>query len=388
MQETLSVNPLVDGVSFFPSVEKTSCGCAQSVSLSLLRMNPSDPLHIKLLCQFIQKEADFFGAKFNENKMAEILSLKGKNLIIHFALAAFECSGPSATEIVGCSVQFPTAIPKWNKTRKAFDFLPAIYSEDIIVCSPDSDKYRSITGRGIGTDFFGGRIPLAAHTRSQDLPNGVVAAALIGEQAWPGGSRAAALFKKFDTTMVTSRDETILVFSNASLKRFSKNKIHITRLATSPKPNSYAPLDNVFGACWNGQHSSIAATFCDAVSTFNGIPVVRASFSSHGKMPKTQELGEILSTLFVRAQTEIARRKWTAESHITPLLRIHALNEPDIHKALRNLGAIPRILGNEVMYPLRTDFVPQLHNVIGKPISPSRPLMGRCKTEDHFAKKV
>jgi hypothetical protein len=141
-------------------------------------------------------------------------------------------------------------------------------------------------------------------------------------------------------------------------------------------------ISNVFVTSWSGnQGERIVASFTEAISTFSGQPIVRVQFTSNGQLPNREILKDALASLVMAGRTEISARKHLSNTNVWNLddarmvMRIHALNEPEIGLALKEIGAKPRMIGIHPMLPVMTNFKNTPKNVLGFAIPIATPFV-------------
>ncbi|MGB4056709.1 MAG: hypothetical protein WBK77_01345 [Alphaproteobacteria bacterium] len=177
---------------------------------------------------------------------------------------------------------------------------------------------------------------------------------------------------------------------------------------------------NIFLAQWSaeGGKQQIVASFTNGISTFTGDPVTRVQITSNGSLPNPGTLQNVLASLLAAGQDEVQARQWgtskeklpqspaipllgssreiyaaliTASQnellspiigatprHVwnskPPLMRIHALKEPEINTALKAMDAQTRILGTHPMLPAVIDFKNMPQEAFNFNLVPARPV--------------
>ena len=310
--------------------------------LKVSPLRSGDLIHYRSLFDFLSGEATGFGTEVDRAGFKHFVeAIDDKRVQVLFLLSGWE--------IAGCAVQFPTVVPQWNENDGKFDFIPAVYSEDM------TSKIK-----GTGTPFMKERINMSAHEGEDggiDLTGNPVAGALVGEQAWPEKTAIGALLRKFDTKMPLQKGDTVLSLDPAVFAKQPYKPVG-TLEAVGLAQEDGNPRADMFAITWRTQETErIAVTFTQAISSFTGNPVVRVHINSHGDLSDDQNMRSGLISILAEGRARIAKLGWVAE-FAEPLEHtyIHALGEDKLRETLVGLGAHDRVLGDYCMYPLRMDF--------------------------------
>jgi hypothetical protein len=120
-------------------------------------------------------------------------------------------------------------------------------------------------------------------------------------------------------------------------------------------------LTSVFIGNWSSEDGiqQISASFTQAISTFTGETIIRIQFTTSGLLPVHEKLIDVISALVVVGHSELLAREWQTSGRLDNndralIMRFHALDEPRIVEALKQLGAHPRMIGNHTMLPVIT----------------------------------
>lgn len=316
----------------------------------LQKMIAADSAHKTMFGKFMDEESQAFKASVNGNNFFDLVeAVRNNRISVFFAIAAGCVCGRRRAEAIGCSVQFPCAIPKWDSEADKWAYMASSYVEDLVVTEP---------GGGIGTEFFSGLIKIMTNKKKN---NDVVSGGIAGEQVWHEGAPIGGVLKKFGAVFADNLDEPVLVFPDDSSKmECVEDSVNVGACDfiynvddETVKPHSS------FAVEWQGENCGVCATFNDAFSTFEGIATPRALFASHGVLPEKDKLKNILSVMMDCGVNEIKKKGWVKGEDVKSLLRIHVLRQSNIHQALVSLGAVPRTLGNDInpipMYPFMID---------------------------------
>jgi hypothetical protein len=350
------------------------------VKISVVRVNGADTVHGTVLgdvlYKVIENEAQTHGATFNGPGFNNVIEAIKKNKIqAYFVIVAMENCRP---QFAGGAIEFPTVITEWN--GKKFEFYPGVHGEDTFVVPEISKTFRERTGgMGLGTYFMHERIRLALTNELGTAPFGMTSRGRVAEFS----SHSTAMVKlltKLGATLGAEQEGAILQFDSAANDIRRKRGVFVETEGLGSKfgENSILTQSNAFVTSWSGNNGNqrIVATFTEAISTFTGEPVVRVQFTSNGNLPKGDELKDALAALITAGRAEIVRRKWLPKSaEVLPVMRIHALREPEIVSALMELGAVPRMLGPHPMLPVVTNLKNTSAQVVDFPITAAKQLV-------------
>jgi hypothetical protein len=269
----------------------------------------------------------------------------------------------------GGATEFLSVITVWD--GKKFNHYPATHGEDTYVSPELSSEFRQRTtdashpnGARLGTYFVHERIRLAVAQNLGLTPYGMISRGRVGEYS----AHSTAMIKMFNNMGATmgSQDKGNILqlngFPESLRKRFP---VDIQTEGLGVHLGDFQP--NIFVTNWSGKNGEkIVASFTEAISTFNGQPIVRVQFTTNQRLPDNETLKDALASLIMAGRAEILERKrkslgndWMLDDEHM-IMRIHALNEPIIGLALQEMGANVRTIGikpNEhPMLPLITDF--------------------------------
>jgi hypothetical protein len=328
----------------------------ETLQIEFARMNAADKVHRvtmrKVLHEALSGEARVHGASLKEESIEQILERAARDKIqIHFVIAGHE--------IAGCAIQFPTVLTAWN--GKEFVHYPAIYGEDTYVNPELSSRYNK-AARAFGParpDGLGTRLVSEWIRHSMDGGNfrhGLPAKGLVAEFSRENGP-VVGLLGKFNAKLERSEQNTVLELGADVLEDTPvEAPVDVRGLGAV----AGEPLDNVFICLWKGPDgkSRMSASFTETFSTFTNMPVARVQFCAGDPMPG-DDMRRAAAGLLKAGRQHIVKRRWAWSEFgtpICPLMRIHALNQPELAACLKELGARPRRLGSHTMRPFIIDY--------------------------------
>jgi len=396
---------------------------------TVLQMNQRDMVHDAALGSalggVIEHEAKAHQAVFQAAQFAKVIeAVKAGKISAYFILAGWEHCQP---KIAGASIEFPTVITAWDKETEQFKHYPAIYGEDTCLRTPilkalvQERPAGKTLPQGLGAYFEQERIKRWTTNKFGDAPLGMTARGRVGEYS-AHSSTMIKLMNGLNATLGTPEDGTILEINGLPRAMQDKWKLPVTTEEIA-LPQSPQPYPNIFLTRWSGEggKQQIVASFTNGISTFTGEPVTRVQFTSNGVLPDSGVLHCALASLLAAGQEEIQQRRWgsTHEAKLPaspliplhgtnqeiyaaliaasqsemllprigatlpnplcsgghpPLMRLHALQEPAIQQALKNMDAQTRTLGTHPMLPAVIDFSTLPQESLNFDPQPARPV--------------
>jgi hypothetical protein len=321
-------------------------------------------------------------------------------------------------------------ITKWDGGK--FQHYPAMYGEDTCLLSPvlkdlihERPPNKSLPSNiGLGGYFEQERIKRWTTGQFGDAPLGHTARGRVGEYS-AHSSAMIKLMNGLHASLGTEANGTILELDGLTRAMRDKWKFPVE---IQEIPVGKGTCHNIFLAHWSAEDGKqqIVASFTNGLSTFTGEPVTRVQFTSNGNLPERQILECVLASLLAAGKDVIGEQRWGADKEgkllpspiiplagskqdaysalldasrseiltrigaaasnpalgITPpVMRIHALQEPEINAALKSMGAKIRNLGSHPMLPAMIDFknIPK-QNLNFDP-APARPVKIINRTE-------
>lgn len=401
---------------------------------SVHHMSQQDLVHDVVLAgtlsSVIAHEAKAHHAAFQAARFDKVIdAVKEGKISAYFILAGWEAC---QMKIAGASIEFPTVITEWDKSKGQFKHYPAIYGEDTCLLSPVLKEivrerpYNKLLppNIGLGGYFEQERIKRWTTNHFGDAPFGMTARGRVGEYS-AHSSAMIKLMNGLNATLGQEQDGTILEVNGLTKAMQEKWKLPV-EIKDVPHGNGSYP--NIFLAHWsgNGGKQQIVASFTNGISTFTGEPVTRVQITSNGNLPNPGMLQNALASLLAAGQDEIHNRGWgnagkakieqspaipllgstkeiysalmaTSQSEIvkplaaliaphvwhnnTPLMRIHTLQESEINSALQSMDAKTRILGTHPMLPAVIDFKNMPQEALSFDPIPARPINVALRAE-------
>jgi len=376
---------------------------------SVFPMNGEDLIHQsalgKSLYDLVEHEAkahqaDFNGANFN--KIIE--AVKANKIQAWFIVAGWEQCLP---RVLGAAVEFPTVFTEWDGNE--FKHYPGVYGEDtciqpkvlreLIKERPSNKSFPP--DLGLGLYFEQERMRLM---RAENSPYyGMTPKGRIGEVS-AHSTNMLRLLDQFGSEIGAEQEDPILEMQGITSTMRNRLPVAVEVQSLTPDSDSLATLSNVFVASWasDDEKQRLAASFPEAFSTFTGENIVRVQLTSNGNLPYGDKLKEVLSSLLIAGEEEVRERRWGKPAlhkqlkprspiiyiHAPPserlkavwdsnkedllhprlglepelflggpppLMRIHAIGEKEVVKALKGMGLQDRMLGPHVMQPASLD---------------------------------
>jgi hypothetical protein len=403
----------------------------------VLHMNGHDLVHHGVLGDvlygIIEHEARAHGAEFHGGQFDKIIeAVKTNKVSSYFFLAGWETC---RAKIIGGSIEFPSVLTEWD--GKQFQHYPAIYGEDTCILPGglkalvrERPAGRSFPEHiGLGAWFEQERINRWTVNSYGDAPLGMAARGRIGEYS-AHSSAMIKILDQFGATRGTEQKDTVLEVNGLTpvMKEKWRLPVEITGLAGNGK---HGPSSNIFLARWVGEggRQQIAASFTNGLSSFTGDPVARVQITGNGHLPNNGTLQCVLASLLAAGEEEIQMRRWgqprersvrcplipllgsrteiytalleASHDEVTerrigasdvgrifggrpPIMRIHALGEPQIIAALMDMGTQIRSLGPHPMLPVVMDFnnIPAALNPEPVPARPVKTINPKTTASD------
>lgn len=355
------------------------------VKAAVLRMNGSDMIHHAalgdVLHESIGQEAAAHDASIDDDNFKNVLSaLESQTIHAYFLVVSWE---NCRRKIAGGATEFPTVITEWDGS--GFKHYPATHGEDSYVLPLLSKEFRQRTadeqnprGAGLGTFFMRERIRLAVTPEDGSSPYGMISRGRVAEYS-AHSTAMVSLLTALGATLGKQDQGTILQLDGLPSELVGRRRLAVRLEGLGRHEGDI--LSNVFVASWSGDNGAqIAASFTEAISTFSGQPIVRVQFTTNHRIPDDATLMDALASLIMAGHAEVLLRKglsdsnaWKVDEHRT-VMRIHALNEPEIGNALRKMGAAPRMIGPHFMRPVITNFGNIPDKLLDFPVPKATPL--------------
>ncbi len=378
------------------------------IKATVLHMNAKDLVHqfvlADVLYSMIGHEANSHNAFFQTTQFNKIIeALSDQKIDAYFLLAGWENYQP---KIIGGSIDFPTVITEWS--GNTFKHYPAFYGEDICLLSTalrrlvlECPKGNSLPQNvGLCEFFIGEKIRRWRSNLYGDAPMGISAYGYVGEYSSHSVTMIKVM-KKFGSTLGSTQDGTVLEMSDLKTAFNDNGMLTVTMKSFISDQGDVLP--NIFVTCWSDEKEKqqIMASYTHGISSFSCNPVVRVQITSNGNLPDRVLLQKCLASLLAAGQQEIQVRQWgtrkekkittrpdalqtlmpkkkiedlnTGETktfipqigtsgqtglfkQTTPIMRIHAIKEPEIVSTLITMGASIRMLGAHQMLPAVLNF--------------------------------
>jgi hypothetical protein len=362
------------------------------VQVGVVRLDGSDIVHVaalgKWLREFIEESAKVHDTDISDEGFNNVIAALAANKIqAYFLIVGWENCQP---QFAGGAIQYPTVITEWN--GNSFEYYPAIYYEDTYVLPELSAEYRARISKtkaadrvGLGTYFRRERIKFSVTPEDGGAPFGMISRGLIGECSSDNAPSIHSLKKL--RAVLGDAENAVLQLNDIPSTFIGRRGATLTTYGLSSPLVDAAARSNVFVTKWSSGdgEQQLAATFTEAISTFNGEPVVRVQLASNGYLPHEESLKDILSALIVAGRTEIIERQWLIKSrNITDplsamLIHVHGPLEvapilKRITSAFAEMGASQRLLGPHRMLPLIANFGDIQDEALGFKVPSAKPL--------------
>ncbi|MDE1902061.1 MAG: hypothetical protein KGI37_10530 [Alphaproteobacteria bacterium] len=375
-----------------------------------------DPVHWSALGDALENavehEATAHGAGFDHSSFGKVIeAVKSDEIQAWFLLAAWDVCRP---KIVGAAVEFPTVLTHWD--GQDFQHHHAIYQEDTVL---PIGMLRELAKERPAGKFFPPDIGLGEFFEQERIKQRMQGnnppLGRVGEYS-AHNAKIIKIMKQSGVRLGGEADGAVFELDGAVPRNFDRWHVPVRTEGLFHDKNSPIPLPHVFLVNWDSADNKqrIAASFTKGISTFTGKTVVRVQVTSNGNLPSPQALQGVMASILAAGQEEASRREWGAPAyhprpspiisihgtkrelwasaiasnkaelfipratfapifgHPAPIMRIHALGEPEIITAL-NAELPRRILGNHPM--LATD--QRFSQMVGRQALCAN-LQGRC----------
>jgi hypothetical protein len=186
---------------------------------------------------------------------------------------------------------------------------------------------------------------------------------LIAEYS-PKSNSVSAILDAFNARTGSAEDSGVLELLAAPYH--GDTPVQISSLMYAGSDDIPQEYSNVFSVECSEENQAphLVATFTSGISSFTGSSIIRIQIVSNGCYSSEGTTEAMVRSLIAAGCCEIERRGWhsrTTDDRSPIPMRIHILNEPQIRSALLKIGAVPRLLGANLMMPLSIDFqnIPQ-----------------------------
>lgn len=349
-----------------------------NVNANLSSIDPSCPLQMaittKALKQIIGEEAKAHKTGVDTKSCQYVMeAIQSKTIKAHIVTVEYD---DTRSEIAGAAITIPTVYSTWDPRLNNFLNRVGIYIEDTFLFQRSSKEFRARTisasnpnGIGLGT-FLKCEIIRQSALNSKHTPFGLLAGGYIAEHG-ANNEAIKTIYKKLNARLEHDPANFVMHLSNTTDLPPSNKKIEPKILATKDHMGLIYLYPHIFALNWSSGNDAkrIQATFTNSISTFEGAPIVRIQITSNKVMPGKKALANIMSSM-MKAGADLVKHKWITDSdNVLPNFRIHAAGEPEITKALKEIGAKDRVLGNCPMRPVEIDFR-DLHGILFNKLPP------------------
>ncbi|MGE3622954.1 MAG: hypothetical protein AB7H77_03640 [Bdellovibrionales bacterium] len=340
---------------------------ANNVRAALVRFNPSNELHEptlrKVIPPFLGGLAAVHGTEFDSRFLdAAVDCINAKEVELDFLVVATDLCSPVLLAGLATSVRTFGAQCDENNNLKLY---PYHHGEDLFIDDLIAKQFKVQTqsllypkGIGAGTWLMREQI-----IRSISKPHWVYAGR--DNEHFADNLPIIGVMNKFGAVHGTDEDSSILELLKLTdnfTRRWGVNNIESEELPADAL--GLRPCPNNFLSRWASKDGKqqIAVIFTKLPSALDGgEPVVWTKIKSNGDLPEPEMLKEVLATLLVTGCNEISKRQWGCPrispvndlSNIfggpVPPLHIHAHQELEIQKALRQMGLGKRVYGKYKM---------------------------------------
>ena len=333
------------------------------------------------LQEILATEVRAFGLHFNVQSFDRLIQAV-KTGKAYIRLMAVNCE-PWQRHCIGAAILFPSAVALWNDG--AFNYYVAQYLEDICVSSSLLMRFIRATGARLPGDMKLGAYLVGEIIRASAAVGYVShnsqhsSRSLIAEYS-PKNNGVSAILDVFNAKTGSVEDSGVLELLTAP--SHGDTPVRMCTLSYSGRDDTAREYSNVFSVeCSEGnQGPHVVATFTSGISSFTGESIVRIQVVSNACYSSEGTTEAMVRSLIAAGCSEIERRGWrsgTTEDRSPMRMRIHMLNEPQIRAALLRIGAVPRLLGPDLMMPLSIDFQNIPKEVLLGDLIPATPLQLR-----------
>jgi len=298
--------------------------------------------------EIIRGEAGSFGAVFDDKSFDSIIdAIESQKAQAYFLVAKWGVYQPY---IIGASLHFSSIITQ--RQGDGFRHIPAPYIEDICISRKLLSNFMRETDAffpkncELGACFLSETARLSAQACHNETTR------FIGEYA-ANGKMIINVFRQLNSNLGAIEDSAVLEISHLVdiMKDDPDLSICTKELGNEFYPKEHITHSNVFIISWVDEvlKESIVASFSNTISTFSGKSVIRVQITSNGCPEDEYKLRKVIFSLLAAGAKEAQRRLWISNQS---MMRVHAFNEPPIVQALKDMGAAPRLLGNNIMLPV------------------------------------
>ena len=318
------------------------------------------------LPRFLGEVAAVHGESFPHHQLETIIEIaNAKEIEIEFCLVGFEAC--RQVSIAGLATGAPTFGIERDRNNN-LRIVPVKHGEDLCVDKDMAKLFREHTrssanpqGIGLGTWFMREQI-----RRSVTDPDWVLAGR--DNEHSPDNQPIIGLMDKFGAVRGTERDSAVLQIDEPTYDMRRRWGVDVKTQALPADALGINHCPNNFLTRWSSEDGKqqIAVTYTKLPSVLDNQTVVWTKIKSNGNLPDAMMLKEVLASLLKAGSKEISspERKWgiprnelTRSKDLigrtigwpTPVMHIHANNEPEIVQTLLEMEAERRKYGHGSM---------------------------------------
>jgi len=346
-----------------------------------------------VLSDTIRHEAKVHGAEFDPIAFRNVMrAIQSGDIEILFLAAAWDLTKP---KVVGATINFRSL--SLQRAENGLMAKSGIYSEDVclmpkvirelILQRPDG---KSFPDEGIGTHFIR---QCMNHFAKNGMRGGIIPAGQTFEFA-PDNTKIVKIQQQLGAAL--GQESTSGLFRLNAMTDTIRSKWPMpVEVRGAPLINGEGDPNN-FVVLWSSYDDlqTVKAGFTRGLSTFKGWPVTQGQIVSNGRLPELPVMECILASILKAASQDIQERGWGRLNNEpalsetaaifgvkSPLMHIHALNEPELVAGLHSLGIEKRLLGSHASQTASLD----LAKASGRPVRPLKLIGSEVANTPYFS---